>query len=115
MKIIFKQLLIFCLGLSIMLGVGYLIGGDRYMPWTKKEVLYVVIHKAEETPLDNGHSKFETLAINTKGEKKLIQFETAHDVVEGTFLKLYSKGNYTSSTEIVQLDAIPENIRKKLY
>lgn len=55
MTTILKQLLVFLLAISIVISFGYVIGGDRYLPWVKKEVLYASLYNAEGHALENGH------------------------------------------------------------
>lgn len=105
--IIFKQLTIFTLAVSIIIGCGYMIGGDRYLPWIEKETVYASLHHAESTELPTGGYSYKTLAVNSLGEKKFIHFETEIRLAEGTYLKLQSKGNYTKHSEIINEERIP--------
>lgn len=107
MKIIVKQLIIFVLGISVVISCGYIIGGERYLPWVKKEVVYVSLYTAESTKLENGHYSYQTSAVNSSGKEMKIHFEIAQQLAPGTYLKLYSKGNYTSQTEIISEKKIP--------
>lgn len=115
MKIIFKQLTVFCIGLVIILSSGYLIGGDRYLPWVPKEEVYAILHKAEATALADGRYSYNTHAVNAAGERRQIRFETAHPLREGVYMKLQSKGNYTSASEVVQAKDVPKKALLQLY
>lgn len=107
MKTILKQLLIFTFAVSVVIGYGYLIGGERYLPWVKKEVLYASLYVAEGYELENGHYSYKTRAVNDLGIEKTVHFEIAGPLAQGTYLKLYSKGNYTSQSEIISEHEIP--------
>lgn len=105
--IIVKQLTIFALAVSIVLGCGYMIGGDRYLPWVKKETVYASLHHAESIELETGGYSYKTYAVNSLGDKKFIHFEMEQLLAEGTYLKLQSKGNYTKHSEIIGEERIP--------
>lgn len=115
LKLISKQFFIFIVGVAIMIGSGYLIGGDRYLPWVKKEVVYVVLNTEDAIEVENGRTIYKAIGINTSGEQRAVIFEVLSDIQNGEVLKLHSKGNYTSSVEIIHPSNIPQHLSSTLF
>lgn len=115
MKTIIKQLCIFSIAVSMMFGITYLLTGDRFIPFIQAEHFYAVAHTAEEQQRAGGHYVYETYAVNAKGEKQFLTFKTTHPLPEGTYVKLYVKGNYIKVVQETTATSIPNTTLDLLH
>lgn len=115
MKTILKQLSIFSFAVSMMFGITYLLTGDRFMPFIPSEHFYAVAHTAEEQQRVSGHYVYETYAVNTAGKKQFLAFQTERPLPEGTYVKLYVKGNYIKLIQETTAESIPSTMRNSLH
>lgn len=95
MKTILKQLGIFSFAVSMMFGITYLLTGDRFMPFIPSEHFYAVAH--------------------TAGKKQFLAFQTERPLPEGTYVKLYVKGNYIKLIQETTAESIPPTMRNSLH
>lgn len=103
-----------CIVLAVILGSTYLISGDRYIPWIKKEIVYIAIDSEEAIPQRNGSYKYDTTGVTPQGKKRQMTFKSPKKMTKNVYLKLVSKGNYIESWEEVLQKDMPNKVINRL-
>ncbi|GEK34016.1 YxeA family protein [Kurthia sibirica] len=115
MKRLFKFLFMSSCVIAVIFGSTYVIFGDRYLPWVKKEIVYIGIHADDGIQqATTNHYYYETNGVTPQGKKRLVTFKSPQKMTKDVYLKLVLKGNYIVSSVVVEQRAMPNKVFNRL-